>query len=92
MGESITSYCVKTMGITNVWFHGEKMEDVVNVEHILRSLTPKFDYIICSIKESEDIDILSLDKIQCSLLDHEQKMNRSSTIEEEFYFYSFLKL
>ena len=26
--------------------HGEKMEDVVVIEKIMRSMTPKFDYVV----------------------------------------------
>ena len=78
------SYCARTMEISNkMRFHGEKMNDVTIVEKILRSLTPKYDYVVCSIEESKDIDELSLDELQSSLLVHEQKMNRSSTSEEQ---------
>ncbi|XP_073307227.1 uncharacterized protein [Primulina huaijiensis] len=83
-GESVISYCARTMGIANnMSCHGEKMKDVAVVEKILRSLTHKFDYVVCSIEESKDIDALSLDELQSSLLVHEQKMNRSSTSEEQ---------
>ena len=71
-GESVTSYCARTMEISNkMRFHGEKMEDVTIVEKILRSRTPKFDYVVCSIEESKDIDAFSLDELQSSLLVHE---------------------
>ena len=43
--------------------HGEHMNDVVVIEKILRSMTPKFDYVVCSIEESNDIDILSIDEL-----------------------------
>ncbi|XP_060671380.1 uncharacterized protein LOC132803142 [Ziziphus jujuba] len=83
-GESVTSYCSKTMGIANnMRFHGEKMEDVAIVEKILRPLALRYDYIVCSIEESKDIDTLSLDELQSSLLVHEQKINRSITIDEQ---------
>ena len=59
------------------------MEDVTIVEKILHSLTPKFDYVVCSIEESKDINVLSFDELQNSLLVYEQKMNRSSTVEEQ---------
>ena len=59
------------------------MEYVTIVERILRSLTPKFDYVVCSIEESKDRDAFSLDELQSSFLVHEQKMNRSTTIEEK---------
>ncbi|KAL5583020.1 hypothetical protein UlMin_015462 [Ulmus minor] len=81
-GESVTSYCARTMGIANkMQFHGEKMDDVTIVEKILRSLSPKYDYVVCSIEESKDIDELSLDELQSSILVHEQKMNRSSNTD-----------
>ncbi|XP_028067664.1 uncharacterized protein LOC114270389 [Camellia sinensis] len=83
-GESIASYYARTMGIANkMRFHGEKMKDVAIVERILRSLAAKYDYVICSIEESKDIDKFPLDELQSSLLVHEQKMNRSSTIDEQ---------
>jgi len=59
------------------------MDDGVIVEKILRSLAPKFDYVVCSIEESKDIDALSIDELQSSLLVHEQKMNRSSNTDEQ---------
>ncbi|KAH0755018.1 hypothetical protein KY290_025288 [Solanum tuberosum] len=46
----------------NVRFH-EKMNDVTIVEKIPHSLTPHYDYVVYSIKESKDIDELSLDEL-----------------------------
>jgi predicted RNA methylase len=72
VGESITNYYVRTMEISNkMQFHGEKMDDGIIVEKILRSLAQKFDYVVCSIEESKDIDALSIDELQSSLLVHE---------------------
>ncbi|XP_021625075.1 uncharacterized protein LOC110624277 [Manihot esculenta] len=57
-GESVTSYFARTMEICNkMRFIGEKIEDVTIVEKILRSLTAKFDYVVCLIEESKDIDV-----------------------------------
>ncbi|MCI93902.1 retrovirus-related Pol polyprotein from transposon TNT 1-94, partial [Trifolium medium] len=47
---------------------GERMEPVVIVEKILRSMTPKFNYVVCSIKESNDVTAMSIDELQSSLL------------------------
>ncbi|XP_022159154.1 uncharacterized protein LOC111025579 [Momordica charantia] len=58
-GESVTSYLANKMR-----FHGEKMEDVVIVEKVLRFMAPKFNYVVCSIVESKDVDTLSLDELQ----------------------------
>lgn len=53
---------------------GEKMEHNVIVEKILRSMASKFNYIVGSIEESNDSSIMSIDKLQSSLLVHEQRM------------------
>ena len=45
--------------------------DVKIVEKILHTLTEKFNYIVCSIEESKDIDCLSVHELQSSLLVHE---------------------
>jgi len=44
-------------------------------------MTAKFNYIVCSIEESKDIDTLSLDELQGSLLVHEQKINQQDKDE-----------
>ncbi|KAL6286215.1 hypothetical protein ACE6H2_010605 [Prunus campanulata] len=70
------------MAIANkMSIHGEKMEDMTIVEKVLRSMTTKFDYVVCSIEESNDVEQLSIDELQSSLLVHEQKINRSTSKE-----------
>lgn len=46
------------------------------MEKILRTLSEKFTYVVCSIEESKDIDSLSVDALQSSLRCHEQKITR----------------
>ena len=43
--------------------HGEKIDDVVVIEKILGSMTPKFDYDVCSIEEPNDVDTSSIDEL-----------------------------
>ncbi|TXG51246.1 hypothetical protein EZV62_023770 [Acer yangbiense] len=63
-GESVDDYFSRTMTIASkMKLHGEKMADVTVVEKILRSMTTKFNYVVCSIEESNDIDILSIDEL-----------------------------
>ena len=50
------------------------MEQTVIVEKILRSMTSKFNYVVCSIEESNNISTMSIDELQSSLLVHEQRM------------------
>jgi hypothetical protein len=54
-----------------------KIEDITIIEKIFGSLTLKFIFIVCLINESNDID-----KLQSSLLIHEQKSNRQKMKEQ----------
>ena len=56
--------------------------EVSIIEKILCSMTSKFDYVACSIEESNNLDIMTIDELQSSLLVHEQRMQRH-TVEEQ---------
>ncbi|WRX24441.1 hypothetical protein QQP08_016928 [Theobroma cacao] len=74
--ESVSEFFSSTMAIINkMCVHGEKIEHMTVVEKILRSMTPKFNYVVCAIDESKDLDDLSIDELQGSLLVHEQKLS-----------------
>ena len=76
-GEKVTEYFSRVMIVANkMRIYGEDMQDVKVVEKILRSLTEKFNYVVCSIEESKDIDALTVDELQSSLIVHEQKFQR----------------
>ena len=81
--ESVSDYFARTLVIANkMRVTGEKMKDVVVIEKILRSMTSRFDYGVCSIEKSNDVDTVSIDMLQSSLLVHEQRMN-GHVIEQE---------
>ncbi|GKU96986.1 hypothetical protein SLEP1_g10166 [Rubroshorea leprosula] len=83
IGEFVNDYFARTMAIANkMRIHGENLEDVAIVDKILRSMTTKFNYVVCSIEESNDIEALSLDELQNSLLIHERKINRQDKQEQ----------
>ena len=82
-GETVNDYIGKVMSLASkMRMHGDSITDVAVVENILRSLTPKFDYIICSIEGANNVEEMQIDELQSSLLVHEQKLNRTSAIEE----------
>ncbi|KAH7542924.1 hypothetical protein FEM48_Zijuj02G0126900 [Ziziphus jujuba var. spinosa] len=61
--ESVTDFSSWTMAIINkMRIHGDKKEDVTIVEKILRSMTRKFNFVVCSIEEANDIEELSIDE------------------------------
>ena len=75
-GESVNEYFARTLTVVNkMKANGENKGNMAVVEKILRSMTPKFDYVVCSIEQSKDIDTLTIDELQSSLLVHEQRMS-----------------
>uniref|UniRef100_A0A699I5T0 Zinc finger, CCHC-type n=1 Tax=Tanacetum cinerariifolium TaxID=118510 RepID=A0A699I5T0_TANCI len=54
-----------------------KIKDVDIIEKILRSMTPQFNYVVCSIEVSKDLDVITIDELQSTLLVHEQRMKPS---------------
>ena len=82
-GEMVNDYIGKVMSLASkMRMHGDSITDVAVVEKILRSPTPKFDYIVCSIKEANNVKEMQIDELHSSLLVHEQKLNRTSAIEK----------
>ncbi|XP_044500705.1 uncharacterized protein LOC123221816 [Mangifera indica] len=82
VGESVSDYFSRVMLVANnMRNNGEDMSDVKVVEKILRSLTEQFNYVVCSIEESKDIDTLTIDELQSSLIVHEQKFRKKDNLE-----------
>ncbi|GMI94272.1 hypothetical protein HRI_003096500 [Hibiscus trionum] len=72
--ETILNHFSKTMATMNkMRTHGEKLEDIVVIEKILRSLLSKYNFDVFSIEESKELDILSIDELENSLMIHESK-------------------
>ncbi|GAU22986.1 hypothetical protein TSUD_98140 [Trifolium subterraneum] len=82
--ESVDDYFARTLAIANrMTAFGERLEQVVIVEKVLRSLLPKFNYVVCSIEQSIDVITLSVDALQSSLLVQEQRLKSQTDKEEE---------
>lgn len=69
--ESVNEYLVAN----KMKNHGEQMQENVVVEKILRSMTTKFNYVVCSIIESNNMERFPIDELRSSLLVQEQPMN-----------------
>ncbi|PNY01730.1 copia-type polyprotein, partial [Trifolium pratense] len=82
--ESVEEYFARTMIITNKMTScGERVEQTTVVEKILRSMTAKFNHVVCSIELSSDVTTLSIDELQSSLIVHEQRMKGQQVKQEE---------
>ncbi|XP_039140537.1 uncharacterized protein LOC120277761 [Dioscorea cayenensis subsp. rotundata] len=75
--ESIQDYCSRVVFIVNqIRGLGYKLSEEEVVAKVLRSLHPKFDFVVVAIKESKDITKLSLDELSRSLQAHEIRVNK----------------
>lgn len=83
VSETNTEYFARVMSVANkMRSNREHIRDVTIVEKILRTLTEKFNYVVVSIEESKDIDALTIDELQSSLIVHEQKLHMSNGDEQ----------
>lgn len=75
--EKVEEYFTRVLAITNqMRSNGEEMPDLKVVEKILRTLSEKFMYVVVSIEESKEIENITLEKLQSSLVVHEQKFRK----------------
>lgn len=54
--------------------YSEDMQEKIIIAKILWSVTTKFNYVVFSIEESNNIEAMTIDELQSSLLVHEQRM------------------
>ncbi|GJZ60538.1 retrovirus-related pol polyprotein from transposon TNT 1-94 [Tanacetum coccineum] len=74
-GEKVDTYLARTLTIVNkMKANGDTLTPGTVVAKILRSLSPKFNYVVCSIEESNNLDTMTIDELHGSLLVHEQRM------------------
>ena len=75
--ETISDYFSKIISIVHqMRRNGEQVNDQRVIEKILRSLDPKFDFIVVAIEESKDLEKISLEEFMGSLQVHEQKITK----------------
>jgi len=73
--ESISQYFDKVINLTNqMTRNGENVTDVMKVEKVLRTLTPRFDHIVVALEESKDLDSMKIEELQANLEAHELRL------------------
>ncbi|XP_028064793.1 uncharacterized protein LOC114267910 [Camellia sinensis] len=84
--KSISEYFNRKLTIVNqMRRYGEKMESLQVIEKILRSLSPKFEYVVAAIEESKDLSAMTPDELMSTLEICEQRINKktpSSSLEQ----------
>ena len=77
--KSILDYCSRVKTIVNqLKTYGENTENAHMVEKVLHSLISRFDYVVCVIEESKDLDALTFEELEGSLLAHELKIKKKT--------------
>jgi len=60
--KSISNFGNRVVMVMNqIKLCGENMKDACVVEKVLRSLIVKFDFVVCLIEESKDIESITMD-------------------------------
>lgn len=73
--ENIQEYITRVITIVNqIKGLGFKITEEELVSKILRSLAPRFNYVVTTIEEARDISKMSLDELTSSLQAHELRM------------------
>lgn len=82
--EKVEEYFTRVLAITNqMRSNGEEMPDQKVVEKILRTLSEKFMYVVVSIEESKEIENITVEELQSSLVVHEQKFRKPEKEEDK---------
>nr|KYP43328.1 Retrovirus-related Pol polyprotein from transposon TNT 1-94 [Cajanus cajan] len=55
--------------------YGKRITDLMVIEKVMRTLSPRFDYIVVAIEESKNLKTMKIAEFQGSLEVHEQCMN-----------------
>ena len=85
VGEGVAGYFVRLMEFTNDMRNcGEGMDDVKIVEKLPRSLAENFNFLVCSVEESKEIDRITctVDELQAPLQIHESKVTEGRSEEQ----------
>ncbi|XP_019439021.1 PREDICTED: uncharacterized protein LOC109344724 [Lupinus angustifolius] len=74
-GDKVGEYFTKILTITNhMKGYGEAITDTMVIEKIMRSLLPRFDFIVVAIEESKDVTLMKIEELQSSLEAHELRL------------------
>ncbi|KAL4563107.1 hypothetical protein LXL04_027140 [Taraxacum kok-saghyz] len=84
--ETILDYFGRVLSISNqIRTNGEQIENVKIVEKILKTLTDKYMYVVVSIEESRNVEEMTIEELQSTLVVHEQKFKKVETEDDQAF-------
>ncbi|GKD56295.1 retrovirus-related pol polyprotein from transposon TNT 1-94 [Tanacetum coccineum] len=82
--ETIAEYFGRVLTVANhMRSNGESMFNTKIVKKILRTLIEKYTYVVVSIEESKNIEEMSIEELQITLVVHEQKFKKNEQEDEQ---------
>ncbi|KAH9719925.1 hypothetical protein KPL70_005931 [Citrus sinensis] len=82
--ESISDYFTRVVTVSNeLKRNGEELKEVKIIEKILRLVDSKFDHIVVTIKETRDLEDMTIEQLQGRLQAYEEKLKKKQAIEEQ---------
>ena len=76
--ELVDSFYTRVVGLINqLKSHGEKLEDQIVVEKILKSLPARFESLVVTLEENKDMPVFTIYELQASLINHEHIINKT---------------
>ena len=91
--ESVESFMMKVNKIvSNIRGLGEELKDPIIMKKILRSLPDQFNAKVSAIEEAKNLNELSLDELNASLIAYELRMPKSKAGDKQAAFKAMKKL
>lgn len=82
--ETVNEFFSRTLVVVNkMEMHEESVQQLTVVEKNLRSMSARFENVVCSIEEANDITSMSIEELQSKLLVHEARMKGHKEIDQE---------
>ena len=79
--ESVVEYFTQILTLRNqMKNYGEKLEDVMVIGKIMRTLTPRFDYIVVAIEQGTDLEGMKVEEPTGILEAQELRLNERNSM------------
>ena len=80
--ESVVEYFTQILTLTNqMKNYGEKLKDMMIIDKIMRTLTPRFDHIVVAIEQGTNLKRIKVEKVQGTLKAQELKLDERNSLK-----------